>query len=387
MTSTATRRTARATAPVVFDTRVVTGSGGGPEKTLLNSPRFLEPLGYQMLCGYLYPPGDPGFAEIEKKAARYNAPLIAIPDRGPWDWRVVRDLLRECKRHDVAIWHGHDYKTNALGLLLNRFWPMRMVTTVHGWVTHTARAKAYYRIDRLCLPRYEKVICVSDDLYDICRSAGVPPGKCVVIENGIDTEEYTRGMSVAEAKGLLGLPAGELLVGGVGRLSREKGFDILIRAVHALRQGGLPVRLVLVGEGEERPRLESLIGELGLAEFVTLAGWQSDARGHFEAMDVFCLSSTLERLPNVLLEAMALGVPCVASRLAGVSTVMTDDADGLLVPPGDQQALTDALWRVLTAEATRDRYRRTARRTVEARYSFAGRMAKVRDLYDRLLGR
>ena len=161
-------RTARL--PVVFDTRVVTGSGGGPDKTILNSPRFLGPLGYSMLCGYLHPPGDPGYAEIEKKAAKYNAPLISIPDRGPWDWRVVTSLLRECKRHRVAIWHGHDYKTNALGLLLKRFWPMRMVTTVHGWVRHTARTPLYYRIDKFCLPRYEKVICVSEDLYRECRS-------------------------------------------------------------------------------------------------------------------------------------------------------------------------------------------------------------------------
>src|SRR5205823_5168756 len=121
-----------AAAPVVLDARVVTGSGGGPDKTILNSPRFLEPLGYRMVCAYLHPPADAGFAVIRQNAERYRAPLVAIPDRGPWDWRVVTDLLAACKRERVAVWHGHDYKTNALGLLLKRFWPMRLVTTVHG---------------------------------------------------------------------------------------------------------------------------------------------------------------------------------------------------------------------------------------------------------------
>lgn len=385
MTPTAHRRRARANAPVVFDTRVVAGSGGGPDKTILNSPRFLEPLGYSMLCGYLHPPGDPGFAEIEKKAAKYSAPLISIPDRGPWDWRVITALLRECKRHDVAIWHGHDYKTNALGLLLNRFWPMRMVTTVHGWVHHTARTPLYYRIDQLCLPRYEKVICVSDDLYQMSRKSGVKAANCVLLENGIDTVEYTRRKTVAEAKVTLGFPANEMLVGGVGRLSPEKGFDLLIRAVHDLRQGGLSVRAMIVGEGDDRLRLEALVAELGLGGIVALPGWQSDVKASFEAMDVFCLSSLREGLPNVLLEAMALEVPCVATRIAGIPKLITDGHDGSLVPAGDQAALTDALRTLLTDGGLRERFRAAGRQTIETRYSFANRMAKLRDLYDELL--
>src|SRR5215510_2312864 len=83
-------------APVVFDTRVVTGSGGGPDKTILNSPRFLNQVGYRMLCGYLHPPDDTGYEEIVRKAERYSAPLVSIPDRGPWDWRVVTQLLAVC---------------------------------------------------------------------------------------------------------------------------------------------------------------------------------------------------------------------------------------------------------------------------------------------------
>src|SRR5579885_2359670 len=164
----------RAERPVVFDARVVTGSGGGPDKTILNSPRFLGQVGYRMVCGYLHPPGDPGYEEIVRKAARYNAPLVSIPDRGPWDWRVVTELLAVCRRENVAVWHGHDYKTNALGLLLRRFHPMRLVTTVHGWVHHTARTPLYYRLDRLCLPRSERVICVSEDLFEACLACRVP---------------------------------------------------------------------------------------------------------------------------------------------------------------------------------------------------------------------
>ena len=124
-------------APVVLDARVLRGSGGGPDKTILNSPRFLKEAGYRMVCAYLRHPADPGFEKLRCKAEERGAPLIAVDDHGPLDLGVIGRLLNVCRRDRVTIWHGHDYKTNALGLVLRRFWPMRLVTTVHGWVHHT----------------------------------------------------------------------------------------------------------------------------------------------------------------------------------------------------------------------------------------------------------
>src|SRR3954469_13668866 len=95
--------------PVVLDARVVRGSGGGPDKTILNSPRFLAAAGYRMLCAYLHPPADPGFEQLCRAARQRQATLLSIEDRGPWDWRVVPQLLSLCRRERVCIWHGHDY--------------------------------------------------------------------------------------------------------------------------------------------------------------------------------------------------------------------------------------------------------------------------------------
>jgi glycosyltransferase involved in cell wall biosynthesis len=373
-------------APVVLDARVVTGSGGGPDKTILNSPRFLEPLGYRMVCAYLHPPADPGFAVIRKNAERYRAPLVGIPDRGPWDWRVVTDLLAVCKAERVAVWHGHDYKTNALGLLLKQFWPMRLVTTVHGWVHNTTRTPLYYKLDKLCLPRYERVICVSDDLLEACLGCGVPTRNCVLLENAIDAEDYARRQPTAEAKARLGFPTAGFLIGAVGRLAGEKAFDVLVRSVHALVGRGLDARLVIVGEGGEREALERLASDLGIADRVTLPGWQADVRGYFEAMDVFALSSRREGLPNVLLEAMALEVPVVATRVNGVPRLVQDGRNGFLVEPGDLDGLTTALRGLLTNPGLRDLFRAAGRRTVETRYSFPTRMTRLKRIYDDLLG-
>jgi glycosyltransferase involved in cell wall biosynthesis len=370
---------------VVLDARVVRGSGGGPDKTILNSPRFLEPAGYRNLCVYLRPPGDPGFERLRRQAAARRAPLFEIDDRGPLDAGVVPRLLNLCRRERVRVWHGHDYKTNALGLLLSRFWPMRLITTVHGWVHHTARTPLYYWIDRLSLRRYEKVVCVSADLYDECLRAGVPAGRCELIENGIDLDDYARRWGVAEAKRRLGLDPDRLLVGAAGRLSPEKGFDLLIRCVDRLLRDGRDVDLVVVGEGDQRGELEALIARVGRGDRIRLLGYRSDLPDWFEAMDVFALSSLREGLPNVVLEAMALETPVVATRVAGVPRLVCDGENGLLVEPNARDELTAALARLLADPALRARLARAGRRTVEAGYSFAARMDKVRALYDGLL--
>jgi glycosyltransferase involved in cell wall biosynthesis len=371
--------------PVILDARVVTGSGGGPDKTILNSPRFLDPLGYRMVCAYMHPPGDPGYEVILKKAAQYEAPLISIPDRGPWDWRVVNSLLEVCRQERVSIWHGHDYKTNALGLLLKRFWPMRLVTTVHGWVHHTTRTPFYYKLDQLCLSRYERVICVSDDLLEVCLNSGIPAKNCLLLENGIDANEYRRKQSVHEARRKLGLPLGGFLVGAVGRLAPEKGFELLIRSLPALVRSGIDVSLVIVGDGGERKNLQELASELGIADRVLLPGWQADVRGYFEAMDVFALSSYREGLPNVLLEAMALEVPVVATRVNGVPRLVQDGRTGLLIDAGDGEGLRIALAGLLKNQPLRDVFVRAARRTVETKYSFTTRIHRLKRIYDELL--
>jgi glycosyltransferase involved in cell wall biosynthesis len=374
-----------AEAGVVLHTRVVAGSGGGPDKTILNSPRFLVGSGYRALCAYMHPPGDPGFAQLQAKARLWQAPLLSVPDSGPCDWRVVPRLLDICRRERVTIWHGHDYKSNALGLLLRRFWPMRLVTTVHGWVHQTRRTPLYYWIDRLCLPRYESVICVSEDLRQRCLECGVPPARCVLVENAIDTAQFSRRRPAAQAKERLGLPAGRFVIGAVGRLSAEKGFDVLIRSVHELLKLGRDVGLLIVGEGDEKPRLQTLITELGAEGRMSLLGYRSDTRELYEAMDLFALSSYREGLPNVLLEAMALEVPVVATRVAGIPRLVRDGENGLLVEPGDPRGLAGALAGVLADAGLRDRLRRAGRATVEGSYSFEVRMRKIRAIYDKVV--
>jgi glycosyltransferase involved in cell wall biosynthesis len=158
--------------------------------------------------------------------------LISVPDRGPLDAGVVIRLFGICRHLGVRIWHGHDYKSNLLGLLLRPFHRMQLVTTVHGWVYETRRTPLYYAVDRRCLPHYQHVIAVSENLAEQVRRLGVPDERCTVLHNAIDERTFSRRTRPAEPslRSELNVPAGRLIIGAVGRLSPEKAFDNLIEA-------------------------------------------------------------------------------------------------------------------------------------------------------------
>lgn len=371
--------------PMVLHTRVITGAGGGPDKTILNSPRFLGELGYRSVCAFLRPPKDVAFQVIRERAIAARAQIEEIDDRGALDWRVIPRMLEICRRLNVEIWHAHDYKTNLLGVILRRFHPMRLVTTAHGWVEYTPRTRLYYLCDRWSMPRYERVICVSPDILEQCTRYGVRADQSRMIDNAIDTDQFRRSATIDEAKRRLGWPISRLLIGGVGRLSDEKAFDDLIRSIGEVVKCGVDAGLVIAGAGRERHALEKLVDELGLTERVRLLGFQNDLRPLYEAMDLYVLSSRREGLPNVLLEAMAMETPVVSTRVAGVPRLIENERNGLLVDIGDRKSLTDAIVRALRDEQLRCKLAHAGRRTIEDNFSFSVRMKKVAAVYDELL--
>jgi glycosyltransferase involved in cell wall biosynthesis len=368
----------------ILHLRTVTGRGGGPEKTLLNSHRFVGGE-YELELAYLYPQDDPNF-DLELRASQTGARLVAISERGPIDHITWKRLKSEVRRFRPHILHAHDYKTNLLALALSRLFRVPAVTTLHGYVTFSPRLNFYYALDRWVLRRMTKVMAVSRDLLDLAVAAGVAPKKCVLIENGIDTEQFLRTQSSAAAKASLGIRPDIFVLGAVGRLMPEKGFDVLIRSVARLEQLGRTIRLLIAGEGQERQSLEALIAELGCGDRVELLGYRTDVPQVLEACDGFVLSSRREASPNVVLEAMALQTPVIATRVAGVPEMLQDGTTGLLIDPDDIEGLAAAIQRIATDPELRTRLVTEARSVVATRYSFAERMRKECAVYDDLLG-
>jgi glycosyltransferase involved in cell wall biosynthesis len=263
---------------------------------------------------------------------------------------------------------------------------MRLVTTVHGWVNKSGRMPLYEAIDRKALRFYDQVICVSDDLYELCRSMKIPTERCHLMRNGIDTEVYRRRMTIAEAKAQVSARPERLLLGAAGRLALEKGFEHLIQAVASLIDAGQPIDLWIAGEGPKRGELERLIQQTGRPQHIRLLGQLTDPSVFFQACDIYVLSSLREGLPNVVLEAMALEVPVIATRVAGIPALVEDGVSGLVVDAGSPEAIRAAVLRLVENPEFRLELTRAARAKVEDSYSFADRIGREVAIYDKLLG-
>ncbi|MDP6539224.1 MAG: glycosyltransferase [Planctomycetota bacterium] len=360
----------------ILHVRITTGTGGGPEKTIVQSPRFLAGTGFEAEAAVLHPHDDPGFPVLERRAAEAGCPLTGIAERGPISPRALARLAALCREREIGIWHGHDYKSNLYGVLLRRRLGLRLVTTVHGWVRHTWKTPLYYAIDRWTLRHHDQVVCVSRDLFERCAATGVAPERLHLIENAIDTTAYTRRTPAGAT--------GRLRIGAVGRLSEEKGFDLLIEAVERCVAEGLDLELTIAGEGHLRGALEQRIAAAAEPRRFRLVGFREDTRALFEGFDLFCLSSLREGLPNVVLEAMAMEVPILATRSGGMDAFANDGTDALLIEPGSAGELAAGIARLARDPDLRARLARSGRERVCREVDFSRRMERMVEVYERL---
>lgn len=370
----------------ILHTRVVTGAGGGPDKTILRSAAYLDSTRYPMAAAYLYPAGDMGIQTLRTSAERFSMPLHPIPERGPIDRRSVRILLDWCRRLRVSVWHSHDYKTDILGRVLRRQHPMKLVSTMHGFTGETWRTRLYARLSINALRGYDRVIAVSPQLMRYAVEHGVHPDRMRYVPNAIDIDEYKRDHTRRSAKTRLKIDPAEHAIVVVARMSVEKGVDRAIRCFAKLQALHPALRLHLVGDGPERSRLESLASELGVNDRICWWGWQQDTRPIVEAMDTLLLPSHTEGLPNVVLEAMAIGLPVAATRVGAVPDVLDKGGCGVLLD-NDTSRWPQQLIPLIDLPLVRERLLCAAWLRVRDHYSFDQRMQRIATIYDEVLNR
>jgi colanic acid/amylovoran biosynthesis glycosyltransferase len=222
------------------------------------------------------------------------------------------------------------------------------------------------------------VVCVSDfgrsQLMTLVDDEHWP--KIHVVRCGIDLAQFDGDRGTADS-------AGELQILNVGRLHPVKGQAVLLDALKLLLDGGVAARLTIVGDGERRDALERRAGKLGVTDSVTFAGnvGQDDIRAYYERADAFCLPSFGEGIPVVLMEAMAMRVAVVSSRIMGIPELVEDEVGGLLVPPGRPDLLAAALRRLAEDRELRERLARRGHDKVAADHDGSRAAEQLGDLF------
>lgn len=312
--------------------------------------------------------------------------------------RIRADLARVVARHRPEVIQTHLLRSlDFLALTLRREPGVRAVFwTVHNamldlradqlpgaqrWLLGPKRL-AHRTLYRAGGRLADGFIAVSSDVAESVRAAYRPPsGRLSVIPNGVDVERYTQAVDRNAVRASIGVAPEAPLAIVVAKLMTQKGHAVLLDALPGVLDRVAGLRVVLVGEGELRDALEARVAGAGLQDSVTFAGNRGDIAQLLAASDLFVLPSLWEGLPMALLEAMASGLPVVATAVSGTREVIEDGRSGILVPPGDAPALGAAMIAVLERPETAAALGAAARSRVEDCYSARAQAQRHAELY------
>jgi glycosyltransferase involved in cell wall biosynthesis len=314
------------------------------------------------------------------------SPLHELPMRSRLDFRVVGGLCRLVRRDDYRIIHAHTPRGALLGQLAARWTGVPFVYHVHSPAcrdtTYAMRNRLNSFAERLSLWGAAKVIAVSSSLGYHMQRRGVPAARIVVVRNGVPSPPVKRGD---------GLPGPVWTLGAVALFRPRKGLEILLDALALLRRRDLPVRLRAVGAFETVDYEAHIVRRaegLGLRDLVEWRGFRQHVAAELARMDLLVLPSLFgEGLPMVLLEAMAAGVPVVATRVEGVPEAVDDGVQGLLARPGDSEDLAWCIEQVIRGELDWTALRRNALSQHAERFSDRSMAAGVAEVYREVLAR
>jgi len=345
----------------------VISSGGmyGAEAVILNLSRTLKERGHSCTLGVFSNSANPNL-QLHESATREGIESHLIPCKGQIDWTVTASLRELATRVGADVVHAHGYKADVYVYLALRGTGTALVSTCHNWLKAGLLVSAYGVADRLVLRRYARVVAVSDEVKQRLLKAGVREEKIRMVCNGIDLRPFDHALPVLREE----LAANDCpIVGLIGRLSREKGVDIFLRAAARVLMEVPSARFVVVGEGPEREKLELLIDALGIRKSVSMLGRRDDMPSVYASLGVMVSSSRQEGLPMAILEGMASGLPLVASAVGDVPTVVLDGRTGLLTGAEDVDALARGIVRLLQDSARREQLGAAARQLVEEKFS------------------
>lgn len=356
----------------------------GATVLLLDVVSYLRPAGGEVTVCALEPE-NPMAEALERAGARVVAP------RHPMN--VVTALAfvhKVIEQVEPAIVHTHLLPATQLGLIGARLSRKPAVTTVH-FAFDLLTANIFLRwVNRVSYGFYDSIFAISNAVkQSILRNCSVPENRVKVLLSGVD---FARAIGSGTRQGVrdemrrrLGYADGDIVIGTIGRLDPVKGHHLLIDALVALRPRFSRARLLLVGDGQRRPKLERQAEAFGVRDVVNFAGSQKDPAGFLAAMDIFALPSTSEGLGLSIIEAMAAGLPVVGSTAGGIPEVVEDRKTGLLFASNNAKALAASLAELIREPELARVLAAAGKARAEQQFGIATYVGRLYEEYDRTL--
>ena len=356
---------------------------GGPEKQILHHAVSASSQQLEICVGSFR--DSAARPELLERSERVGLPTVEFSS-GRFGWGAILELAHTLRKDKISLLCTHGYKANLLGWAASRLTGCPQIAFARGWTGENWRIRLYERLDRLALARADWAVCVSRPLADEIRKKRARRTPPVQIPNCAlyPFQRVELPVDRGASRKMIGLPRNSLCICAAGRLSPEKGHRYLLEAVAKLVQNLPRLLLVLLGDGRERANLEQQAKQSGIEKHVLFAGFKKDIRPWIEACDLLVNPSLTEGTPNVVLEAMALGTPVIATRVGGVPDVVEHMISGILVAPADSSALTAAIHALLSSPSEQLRLAQNAQRRL-FQYSPEKQTQQLKELYARAL--
>jgi len=304
----------------------------------------------------------------------------------------VGQLAKKYGPPDIV--HVHDWLTASAGVASKHLMRVPLVMTFHS--TESSRSSSFRTPESAMVGGLEwwgsyeaaKVIAVSGWMKsEVVSQFKLPPSKVVEIPNAVDMVKFEKSVDVATTRMKWRVQPGEKLITAVGRLTSQKGFDDLIRALAIVRKSVPGAKLLVMGDGYMRGELEALANGEGVAERTTFAGFVSDDDlvDAIKSSDMVAVPSHFEPFGIIALEAMAAGVPVVVSRVGGLAEIIEDEVDGLEVDPNSPYSIAKATTRLLSDQALASRLAARAREKVKS-YNWKRSATETLEVYEAAVG-
>lgn len=341
---------------------VLSLSPGGTERLVIEIVRALQSRIDSVVCCL----DEPGAWAGELTAL--GVPVVSLGRAPGFHPRLSMRLARIMRERGIDLVHCHHYSPYVYGLLAARLTNVELVFTEHGRLTDGKPSRKRALVNPVLSLFGGRIYAVSNDLKQHMVKEGFPARRIHVIYNGIEPGERADGIQRAEARRELGVADDAFVVGTVGRLDPVKNLTAMLDA-HALLLARHPAATaVIIGDGLERSRLEAKAADLGITHAVQFVGYRRDVRALMPAFDLYLNCSSFEGVSLTVLEAMAAGLPVIATPVGGNPEVVVDQETGLLVR-GGAGPLADAMSRLLSDPARRREMGDAGRRRVQHHFS------------------
>lgn len=328
---------------------------------------------------------------FEKKLREFGIRFYPVDMSRQLSLKPIRQLKNIVDNQKIDILHSQGARADffarvAGGMHEDSHLLCTIATIVEGFDISPFRKKVYRLFDRFTERWVEKFIVVSDSLKStLTEKRGIPASKVVRIHNGIELKEYRPGICEDTLRDKWRISKELPLIGAIGRMVWEKGFEYLIEAVPVIIKTFPEAKILLVGDGPLLDGLKALSGRLGVEKNIIFAGFQSDIKEILSAFDLLVVPSLLEGFPMVTLEAMAMAKPIIATNIDGITEQITNGENGILVPPKDPDALAKAIIKVLSDGKSSKAMGLAARKKVEQEFSVEKMVAETEKVYLSLL--